>query len=52
MLLPIALSFVEGCAQSRRYNATKIGVLEWWNNEVMDLKPNTPTLYLTNAPRL
>jgi hypothetical protein len=41
---PIALSIVEGCAQSTRSNAEdwNTGVLEWWNNGVKHLKPNIP----------
>jgi hypothetical protein len=52
MLLPIAPSFVEGCAQSPRYNVKhwNTGVLEWWNNGVMHLKPSTPILPYSNTP--
>ena len=47
---PIALSMVEGCAQSPRYEGVKIGLLEGWNNGLMGSKPiiqysNTPTFH-------
>jgi hypothetical protein len=49
---PIALSIVEGCAQSTRSNLEDLntGVLEWWNNEVKHLKPNTPIFQHSNTP--
>jgi hypothetical protein len=39
--MPIALSMVEGYAQSLRFN---VGRLEYWSKGVMHLKPNTPIL--------
>jgi len=49
---PIALSIVEGCAQSTRSNVEdwNTGVLEWWNNGVKHLKPNTLIFQYSNTP--
>ncbi|HEX9273619.1 MAG TPA: hypothetical protein VGA01_15550 [Candidatus Binatia bacterium] len=47
---PIALSIVEGCVQSPRYNMLKLGIVEGWNNELMGSKPNTPLLQYSNTP--
>jgi hypothetical protein len=36
--------------QSLRVNVVEIGVLEWWSNGVMQLKPNTPILQRPISP--
>ena len=47
---PIALSTVEGCAQSPRYNVLKIGIVEGWNDGLMRSKSNIPMFQYSNAP--
>jgi hypothetical protein len=49
MLTPIALSFVEGCAQLPRSNVEvwSTGVVECRSN---GLKPNTPRFFYSSTP--
>jgi hypothetical protein len=44
---PIALSTVEGCAQSPRSNVVKNGIVEGWNDA---FKPSTPIFPFSNTP--
>jgi len=46
--MPIALSFVEGCAQSPR-GSWSGGVLEWWSDGFETQYSNTPSLQLSIA---
>jgi hypothetical protein len=50
MLLPIALSFVEGCARSSRSDVLKLGIVEGWNDGLMGSKPNIPIFQYSNTP--
>jgi hypothetical protein len=50
MLLPIALSFVEGCARSSRSDVPKLRIVEGWNDGLMGSKPNIPIFQYSNTP--
>jgi hypothetical protein len=47
---PIALSIVEGCAQSPRSNVLQIGIVEGWNDGLMRSKPKLPIFPYSITP--
>ena len=46
----IALSTVEGRAQSSRSHVPETGIVDGWNNGLMRSKPSTPIFQYSNTP--